>query len=155
MTNDRKQISSSPKCHEQSRWHGLNCISTHSLGAFMCYKTMRRHTKEMQIKCNILSIIQIHEHSLWVGGKCKMSWRQRKWKININIIINNKTEEEERETENRGRTFWKTNRKNPTSFGTDKTVNNNYIKAIKLIFNREREGGKPVYNSIELLLLRN
>ncbi len=49
-----------------------------------------------------------------------------------------KTEEEESESENRGRTFWKTDRKNPTSFGTAKTVNNNYIKAIKLLFNRER-----------------
>lgn len=56
-----------------------------------------------------------------------------------------KTEEEERKNENRGRTFWKTNRKNPTSFGTAKTVNNNYIKAIKPLFDREREGGKPVY----------
>lgn len=49
-----------------------------------------------------------------------------------------KKKEQERENENRGRTFWKTNRNNPTSFGTAKTVNNNYIKAIKLLFNRER-----------------
>lgn len=41
-----------------------------------------------------------------------------------------KTKEEERENENRGRTFWKTNRKNPTSFRAAKIVNNNYVKAI-------------------------
>lgn len=44
-----------------------------------------------------------------------------------------------RKNENRGRTFLKANRKNPTFFGAAKMVNNNYVKVIILLFNRGRE----------------